>query len=59
MSTDLDTAFAHLRRAQAREPLPDWGVRARRLRALESMLREQREAFAVAIDADFGRRPAE
>ena len=59
MSIDLDTAFAHLRRAQAREPLPDWSVRARRLRALQSMLRAQRGAFAATIDADFGRRPAE
>jgi coniferyl-aldehyde dehydrogenase len=59
MTADLDTAFAHLRRAQAREPLPAWSVRARRLRALQAMLREQRGAFAAAIDADFGRRPAE
>jgi len=56
---DLDATLQRLRTAQAREPQPAWAVRARRLRALEAMLREQRGAFAAAISADFGQRPAE
>jgi acyl-CoA reductase-like NAD-dependent aldehyde dehydrogenase len=56
---DLQATFARLRQAQAGEPLPGWEVRSRWLRALEAMLREQRAAFAAAIDADFGQRPAE
>jgi coniferyl-aldehyde dehydrogenase len=58
-SHELTAALQRLRDAQAREPMPTWPVRMRRLRALESMLHEQREAFAAAIDADFGQRPAE
>ena len=57
--TDLVGMLGHLREAQAREPLPDWPTRARRLRALEKMLLEQSAAFAAAIDADFGQRPRE
>jgi coniferyl-aldehyde dehydrogenase len=48
-----------LREAQARDPLPPWDVRATRLRTLEKMLNEQKDAFAQAIDADFGHRPKE
>ena len=48
-----------LRAAHAADPMPTWDVRAKRLRALEAMLREQREAFAAAIHADFGCRPRE
>jgi coniferyl-aldehyde dehydrogenase len=56
---DLTANLQRLRDAQAREPMPSWATRARRLRALETMLREQREAFAAAISADFGQRPVE
>lgn len=55
----LDEQLQRLRAAQAADPMPAWPARAKRLRALETMLREQREAFAAAIDADFGQRPAE
>jgi coniferyl-aldehyde dehydrogenase len=58
-SDELTTTLQRLRDAQAREPMPGWAVRARRLRALETMLLEQREAFATAISADFGQRPRE
>ncbi|MEO5829969.1 MAG: coniferyl aldehyde dehydrogenase, partial [Rhodanobacter sp.] len=58
-SNDLTANLQRLRDAQAREPMPSWATRARRLRALETMLREQREAFAAAISADFGQRPVE
>jgi coniferyl-aldehyde dehydrogenase len=55
----LHAILLRLRDAQAREPMPDWSTRATRLRALERMLEEQGGAFAEAIDADFGCRPAE
>jgi acyl-CoA reductase-like NAD-dependent aldehyde dehydrogenase len=56
---ELTAILQRLRDAQARDPLPSWNVRADRLRRLARMLREQRSAFAGAIDADFGQRPAE
>jgi coniferyl-aldehyde dehydrogenase len=55
----LHALLLRLREAQARDPLPPWDVRATRLRTLERMLNEQRDAFAEAIDADFGHRPKE
>ena len=48
-----------MRNAHAVDPMPSWDARARRMRALETMLHEQREAFATAISADFGCRPHE
>src|SRR3546814_14660267 len=59
--TDSDTLTANLQRlrdAQARDPMPAWPVRRQRLRALETMLRETRETFAAALNADFGQRTA-
>jgi coniferyl-aldehyde dehydrogenase len=58
-SNPLTTDLQRLRDAQARDPMPTWAQRAKRLRTLETLLREQREAFAAAIHADFGQRPAE
>jgi coniferyl-aldehyde dehydrogenase len=58
-ATDLNQRLQRLRTAQRAEPMPDWLARAARLRTLEKMLREQREAFASAINADFGCRPRE
>jgi coniferyl-aldehyde dehydrogenase len=58
-SPGLDEQLQRLRAAHAADPMPAWAVRAKRLRALETMLREQRGAFAAAISADFGHRPAE
>ncbi len=55
----LHSILLRLREAQARDPMPAWDVRATRLRTLEKMLNEQRDAFAAAIDADFGHRPKE
>src|SRR5579859_1615391 len=55
----LHAILLRLREAQARDPMPPWDVRATRLRTLERMLNEQRDAFAAAIDADFGHRPKE
>ena len=58
-TTDLSQRLQLLRTAQRAEPMPDWPTRAARLHKLEKMLLEQREAFAVAINADFGCRPRE
>jgi len=56
---ELTAILRRLRQAQARDPLPSWQVRADRLQRLARMLREQRVAFADAINADFGQRPTE
>ncbi|UGB37847.1 coniferyl aldehyde dehydrogenase [Frateuria soli] len=56
---ELTAILQRLRTAQAHDPLPSWPVRADRLQRLACMLREQRGAFAAAIDADFGQRPVE
>jgi coniferyl-aldehyde dehydrogenase len=58
-ATDLTTRLQQLRDAQRAQPMPDWITRASRLRTLEKMLLEQRDAFATAINADFGCRPRE
>ncbi len=57
--TELPAVLQRLRAAQSAEPLPTWPARAARLRALEQLLLDQREAFAEAIEADFGCRPRE
>ncbi len=49
----------HLRNAQSRAPMPDWPVRAQRLRQLEALLLRHRKQIIDAIHADFGQRPAE
>jgi acyl-CoA reductase-like NAD-dependent aldehyde dehydrogenase len=58
-SVELTAILHRMRAAHARDPLPSWQVRADRLRRLARMLREQRGAFAKAVDADFGQRPVE
>ena len=57
--TALGDVLDAMRKAQSRDPVPDWPARARRLRALEALMRDNCDAIAAAIDADFGRRPAE
>ena len=56
---DPARTFAVQRAAQQREPGVGWSTRARRLRALETLIRDNRDAIAAAISADFGHRPAE
>jgi coniferyl-aldehyde dehydrogenase len=56
---DLPSELKRLREVQARDPLPDWTTRARRLRALDRLIREHRGEIADAIHADFGCRPRE
>jgi coniferyl-aldehyde dehydrogenase len=58
-ATGLDETFAAMRAAHARDPLPDAATRIARLDALEALVRDNRDAIVTAIDADFGRRPAE
>jgi coniferyl-aldehyde dehydrogenase len=52
-------ALVAARGAQAHEPFPAWPLRAARLRALEALIRDNRDSIVTAISADFGRRPAE
>ncbi|WP_199100135.1 coniferyl aldehyde dehydrogenase [Dyella sp. ASV21] len=58
-SPSLHATLLRQREAHARDPLPEWSVRATRLRTLQRLLTEQREAFAQAISDDFGHRPRE
>jgi len=58
-STELAPLFERMRNAQEMAPNPDWRERVRRLRALEALLQENRQAIADAIDEDFGKRPPE
>jgi coniferyl-aldehyde dehydrogenase len=55
----LSERFARMRAAHASDPLPDWNTRATRLRSLEALMRDNRDAISAAIAADFGRRPAQ
>jgi len=63
MTTDqvstLTDSLRLLRAAQRAQPMPEWTVRAARLRALQALLRENRERMVEAIHADFGCRPRE
>ena len=56
-SADLSLRLQQMRAAQRRQAMPDWATRASRLRALETMLRSNRERIIDAIHADFGCRP--
>ena len=58
-SVDLSANLQLIRAAQARDPQPSWDTRAKRLRALETMLQGHRSEIATAINADFGCRPTE
>ena len=55
----LRPTLQRLREAHAREPMPAWPARARRLQALEALVLQHRVAIAEAINADFGCRPRE
>ena len=55
----LDARFAAQRAAFAREPWPSLAVRRDRLARLRAMVRADEARFVAAIDADFGRRPAQ
>ncbi len=55
----LNDRLMSMRAAQARDPVPDWTTRAKRLRTLEALMLDNRAAIAAAINADFGRRPRE
>jgi len=55
----LDVLLQRMRDAHANQGAPPWPERARRLRALQSLVADNRAAIAAAINQDFGRRPAE
>ena len=48
-----------MREAHQQQPMPDWAARAKRLRALEVLVRDHRSDIATSINADFGCRPTE
>ncbi|MBL0166767.1 MAG: coniferyl aldehyde dehydrogenase [Propionivibrio sp.] len=52
----LETRFARLHSAARREPNPPVELRARRLRALDRLLRDNADALAEAVCQDFGNR---
>jgi len=56
---DMEARFETLRAAARREPYPDAARRRDRLARLEALLRDNADAIARAIGADFGRRPEE
>ncbi|MBQ9240008.1 MAG: aldehyde dehydrogenase family protein [Duodenibacillus sp.] len=51
---DVREVFAAQKKAFADDPNPAWPVRADRLKRLKAMLRAYRQAFAEAIETDFG-----
>ncbi|TAL87695.1 MAG: coniferyl aldehyde dehydrogenase [Rhodanobacter sp.] len=57
--TGLAAQLQRMRKAHTQAPMPTWATRARRLRALETLLQAQHDAFAAAIHDDFGQRPRE
>ena len=56
---NLTETLQRLRAAHLTDPMPSWATRATRLHTMERMLNEQKDAFAEAINADFGQRPLE
>ncbi len=58
-TNELSVLLQRMRDAHGRDPMPAWAVRAKRLRALETLIVEHRNEIARAIDADFGGRPGE
>jgi len=49
--------FDAMHAASRQEPMPDWAIRAGRLRRLRALVMENRGAIAAAISADFSNRP--
>lgn len=56
LQADLAALLALQREAYRREPYPAWEARARNLKALRDVLFAHRDAFAEAMNADFGQR---
>ena len=55
-AVSLEARFSRLQRAARGDPNPDGALRDRRLRTLDSLLRENAEAIALAVSQDFGHR---
>ncbi|HXU52626.1 MAG TPA: aldehyde dehydrogenase family protein [Casimicrobiaceae bacterium] len=58
-SASLDARFAAQRDAFAREPYPTLRVRRDRVARLRALVRDEVARLCDAVDADFGRRPAQ
>lgn len=57
-ATALKQRFLRMRGAVREDPYPDLATRLRRLAALEKLLKQNTDAIAQAISADFGHRSA-
>lgn len=57
ISFELNSLFEEQRAAAAREPFPEWDVRAQRLAKLRDLIESHADEIIAAIDADFGGRP--
>lgn len=55
---DMKSTFARMRLLTRNQPAVPYETRLKRLAALETMVRDNSEAFAAAISADFGNRSA-
>jgi len=56
-NSELQVLFDAQRAAYLSEPFPEWPERARHLRTLQTLLNDNLDAIAAAINADFGNRP--
>ncbi|KWR91293.1 coniferyl aldehyde dehydrogenase [Cupriavidus sp. IDO] len=54
---DISSVFGAIHAASRRDQMPDWPVRADRLRRLRRLVTANQEAIAAAISADFTNRP--
>ncbi|MBB5193156.1 coniferyl-aldehyde dehydrogenase [Silvimonas terrae] len=57
--SELAARLNGLRRAQRRQPMPEWAARAQRLQTLRRLIVEHRAELIDAINQDFGQRPAQ
>ncbi|WP_411975542.1 aldehyde dehydrogenase family protein [Sulfitobacter faviae] len=55
----MENTLTCMRAAASAERIPDANIRRRRLDALRRLVKENRDAIARAIDADFGGRPTQ
>ena len=55
-NSDLQTLFDAQRAAHLATPFPEWSERAKHLLALRTLLRNNLDAIATAINTDFGNR---
>jgi len=56
-NSDLQVLFDAQRAASLREPFPTWPERARHLRNLQALIKQNLDPIVATINADFGHRP--